>query len=166
MQQDASQAFREYVEQNQQAFYRLAYSYTKNPDAALDVVQEAIVKGIERIHTLKNPDYMKTWFYRVLVNEGLTYLRRNKRNLSLEECSAEEPAAEHDRTEAMDLYQSVQRLTPKLKTVVILRFFEDMKLEEIAAVTHTNLSTVKSRLYRALNLLRVELGEEGEHEKT
>lgn len=49
-----TQAFREYITQNQQAFYRLAYSYTKNSDAALDVVQDAIVKGIEKLHTLRN----------------------------------------------------------------------------------------------------------------
>ena len=52
-----TQAFREYITQNQQAFYRLAYSYTKNSDAALDVVQDAIVKGIEKLHTLRNPTF-------------------------------------------------------------------------------------------------------------
>lgn len=85
-----TQAFREYITQNQQAFYRLAYSYTKNSDAALDVVQDAIVKGIEKLHTLRNPAYMKTWFYRILVNEGLNYLR-GKKVVSLDEY-AESPS--------------------------------------------------------------------------
>ena len=48
-------------------------------------------------------------------------------------------------------------LDPKLKTVVMLRFFEDMKLEDIAAITGAPLSTVKSRLYKALKLLKVDL---------
>ncbi len=154
------QMFREYITQNQQSFYRLAYSYTKNSDAALDVVQNAIVKGIEKLHTLRNPDFMKTWFYRIVVNEGLTYLRRNN-VISLEEYGETALPVGEDRDVAqnVDLYNAVQKLEPKLKTIVILRFFEDMKLEDIAAVTGENLSTVKSRLYKALRLLKLDLQE-------
>ena len=150
-----TQAFREYITQNQQAFYRLAYSYTKNSDAALDVVQDAIVKGIEKLHTLRNPAYMKTWFYRILVNEGLNYLR-GKKVISLDEYAESSLSAAEDRDVAqdVDLYNAVQRLEPKLRTVVILRFFEDMKLEDIASITGDPLSTVKSRLYKALKLLK------------
>ena len=60
---------------------------------------------------------------------------------------------------SVDLYNAVQRLEPKLRTVVILRFFEDMKLEDIASITGDPLSTVKSRLYKALKLLKVDLQE-------
>lgn len=156
----AMQTFREYITQNQQSFYRLAYSYTKNSDAALDVVQNAIVKGIEKLHTLRNPDFMRTWFYRILVNEGLTYLRRNN-VISLEEYgeTALPVGKDMDVAQNVDLYNAVQKLEPKLKTIVILRFFEDMKLEDIAAVTGDNLSTVKSRLYKALRLLKLDLQE-------
>ena len=155
-----TQAFREYITQNQQAFYRLAYSYTKNSDAALDVVQDAIVKGIEKLHTLRNPAYMKTWFYRILVNEGLNYLR-GKKVVPLDEYAESPLSAAEDRDVAqdVDLYNAVQRLEPKLRTVVILRFFEDMKLEDIASITGDPLSTVKSRLYKALKLLKVDLQE-------
>ena len=153
-----TQDFREYITQNQQAFYRLAYSYTKNSDAALDVVQDAVVKGIEKLHTLRNPAYMKTWFYRILVNQALTYLR-GKKVVSLEEYTESTcPAAEEqDVAQNVDLYRAVQGLEPILRTIVILRFFEDMKLEDIAAITGAPLSTVKSRLYKALKLLKVDL---------
>ena len=97
-----TQAFREYITQNQQAFYRLAYSYTKNSDAALDVVQDAIVKGIEKLHTLRNPAYMKTWFYRILVNEGLNYLR-GKKVVSLDEYAESPLSAAEDRDVAQDV---------------------------------------------------------------
>ena len=52
------------------------------------------------------------------------------------------------------------RLEPKIRTVIILRFYEGMKLEEIAEVTGSRLSTVKSRLYRGLELLRLDLSQE------
>ena len=64
-----------------------------------------------------------------------------------------------DIPEALDLYRAVQSLEPKLRTVIMLRFFEDMKLEEISKVTHTNLSTVKSRLYKGLHVLRCDMKE-------
>ena len=60
----------------------------------------------------------------------------------------------------MDLYAAIDRLDPKLKTVVMLRFFEDMKLAEIAQVTGANLNTVKSRLSTALRRLRLAMEEE------
>ena len=156
-----TQAFREYITQNQQAFYRLAYSYTKNSDAALDVVQDAIVKGIEKLHTLRNPAYMKTWFYRILVSEGLNYLR-GKKVVSLDEYAESPLSAAEDRDVAqdVDLYNAVQRLEPKLRTVVILRFFEELKFDEIAAMTQTNVNTIKSQVYKGLKLLKTQLKQE------
>ena len=62
-----------------------------------------------------------------------------------------------DISEYIDLYQALDKLPIKLKTVVLLRFFEDMKLEEIAQITGVNLSTVKSRLYKALKVLKINM---------
>ena len=58
-----------------------------------------------------------------------------------------------------DRYEAIEQLNPDLKTVVILRFFEDLKFEDIAKITKTNINTVKSRLYKALKLLRVSIEE-------
>lgn len=55
------------------------------------------------------------------------------------------------------MYDAIDGLNPKLKTIVILYFFEGMKLEEISKITHTNLSTVKSRLYKALDILKIKM---------
>lgn len=62
-----------------------------------------------------------------------------------------------DSLDNIDLYKAIDELNPKLKTIIILRFFEDMKLEDIANITHTNVNTVKSRLYKALHLLKINL---------
>ena len=61
---------------------------------------------------------------------------------------------DRDIPQAIDLYRAIGKLEPQLKTVVILKYFEDMTFEQIAQVTEGNLSTVKSRLYRALQLLK------------
>ena len=149
----------EYLEENQERFYRIAFSYAKNRESALDLVQDAIVRAITNISSLKKQEYLKTWFYRILVNECLMYLRKNK-ILFLPDLEEQFDLPHSDkRFEDIELYEAVQQLEPELKTVVILRFFEDLKLEDIARIPKTNLSTVKSRLYRALKLLRVSIEE-------
>ena len=79
--------------------------------------------------------------------------------LPFEEDLLPQPTAEVTPLEMLSL---IEKLEPELKTIIFLRFYEEMKLEEIAKVTETNLSTVKSRLYRALRLLRLEIAEEEE----
>ena len=95
-----------------------------------------------------------------MVNESISYLRRNKRRLA--EASALDglTSEETDIPQAIDLYRAVERLDPKLRGIVVLRYFEDLKLEEVSAVTGLKLSTVKARLYKALRLLKNEMGEE------
>lgn len=60
----------------------------------------------------------------------------------------------------MDLQDAIDQLPPKYKTLIILRFFEDLKIHEIAAITDLNVNTVKTRLYSALKKLRIEVGED------
>lgn len=150
----------EYIIAHQEAFYRLAFSYVKNRDAALDVVQESIVRALSKSDSLRQPEYMKTWFYRILLNESMNHYRRSKRLVPLEESAADAPAPAGDPAERLDLYAAIDRLDPKEQAIIRLRFFEDMKLEEIARITGTNLNTVKSRLYKSLRKLRDLTGEE------
>ena len=79
--QELRDEFIQFVTQRQQEFYRLAFRYTHDQDGAMDVVQEALEKALRALPSLRQPEYMKTWFYRILVNESLTYLRKNKREL-------------------------------------------------------------------------------------
>ena len=148
--------FQELVEEHQADLYRLAYSYMKNRDDALDVVQESILKGLSKLPTLRNEQSMRVWMTRIVVNESISRLRRRRPDFSYQEWDG--PAEpEQNRDELVDLRRSLGLLDPKLRTVVVLRFFEDMKLEDITHVVRAPLSTVKSRLYRALAQLRVDL---------
>ncbi len=159
MEQHKGQQLTEYIVAHQEEFYRLAFSYVKNRDAALDVVQESIVKALSRADSLRQPQYMKTWFYRILLNESMNHYRRGKRLVPLETVP-DAPAPTGDPADRLDLYAAIDRLSPQEQAVIRLRFFEDMKLEEIAQVTGANLNTVKSRLYKSLRKLRELTGEE------
>lgn len=144
-----------YILENQTNFYRLAFSYTKNREAALDVVQNAICKGLEKYKDIRNIKYLKTWFYRVLVNECLIYMQKNKREFLCEPSEMKEevyvePAYEHSNM----VYEFIDALPEQNKTVIMLHYYEEMTLKEISQILGVNLNTVKSRLYAGLNKLK------------
>ena len=68
-----------YIIENQNKFYRLAFSYAQNQEDALDIVQNAVLKALDHYESLKNYDAIKTWFYRILVNESIYFLKKNKK---------------------------------------------------------------------------------------
>ncbi len=156
--QESLELLKDYILSEQNKFYRVAYSYTKNNDDAADVVQEAICKSIAKVNTLNNPESVKTWFYRILINESLNYIRKSKRIVLDEELIENISYEDKDVSESYSMLQAIYKLEPRLRTIIILKYYEEMKLTEIASITKSNLNTVKSRLYRALKLLKISMG--------
>ncbi|MCM3638387.1 sigma-70 family RNA polymerase sigma factor [Sporosarcina luteola] len=154
-----------YIVENQHIYYRLAFSYVKNKENALDIVQEAIYKALLSIDRLDEVNYLKTWLYRIVVNTSIDFIRKHQRVSIMEDDVLEShlPTSENEMSD-LDLQDAVDQLPPTYKTIIILRFFEDLKLDEIAEITGDNLNTVKTRLYTALRKLRVEMGEEQTYE--
>ncbi len=151
----------EFVQENRQRHYRIAYSYVRNEQDALDIVQEATLKALRSIDRLREVRYLKTWFYRILVNTALDFIRKHGRVTLMEDDTIDFfLPSEVNHPENVDLQKAIYELEPMYQTVIILRFFEDLKLSEIAKITDVNLNTVKTRLYTALRQLRVEMGEE------
>ena len=135
-------------------FYRLAYSYVQNREDALDVVQESACKAIIQCKKLKDTTKLLPWLCRIVVNTSLDLLRNQIKEQPAEELPE---AAAEDKYEELDLKKALNRLEPENRTVIILRYFEDMKIEDIALVVDENVNTVKTRLYRSLKKLRIQL---------
>ncbi len=142
-------------------YYRLAYSFVHNEADACDIVQNGAYKALRGSHTLKQPEYVKTWVYRIMLNECFSRAKAPD-YLSYEAVQAEygEEAAVEDRYANLDLQRAIDALSISDKTVVILKYFEDRQLEEIAEILDENVNTVKSRLYRSLKKLREILEDE------
>ena len=148
-----------YLVAEQTRFYRLAYSYLRSQEDAMDAVQTAVCRALERRDSLRSTAAMKTWFYRILVNTCLDTLRRRDRSVPLsewEDTGREDPLPPDD-----SLSRQVDALPEAVSTVIKLRFYEELSLKEIGEVTGCNLNTVKSRLYAGLKKLRIAM--EGEH---
>lgn len=135
-------------------FYRIAFSYVRSEADAQDIVQESAYKAIYHAKKLKKPEYAKTWICRIVINEAVSYLRKRQKEQTEPMLVDMEDREKEDMT---DLRTALEKLAPEEKTVIILRFFEDMKLEEIAAACEESVSTVKSRLYRTLKKLKLDL---------
>lgn len=149
----------------QEDFYRLAYSYVKNQQDALDIVQDAIQKGLLALERLEQIDSMKSWFYKIVVRTAIDFLRKHKRvTVTDDETLGYLQSGEEDHYEDIDLHEALERLPVAYRTIIILRYFEDLKLDEIAKIVDENINTVKTRLYRGLKLLRVEITEGIMHE--
>lgn len=141
---------------NYNKYYRLAKSYTHNSDDALDIVQNGACKAIMSGNKLKNEAFVETWIYRIMLNEIFRFCKTNRNILIVPQDMAPETGKE-DTYENFDLQVALDRLEPKDKSVIILKYFEDMKLSEIAQILNEKESTIKSRLYRSLDKLKLQL---------
>ncbi|MFT8318148.1 MAG: sigma-70 family RNA polymerase sigma factor [Sporolactobacillus sp.] len=142
-------------------FYRLAYSYVDNENDAMDVVQEAIYKAFKAVHNLKHTDALKTWLFRIVINTALDVIRKRRHLAYIEpEYLEEQEEVQPPLDQKMDLKDALSRLPYKYRHIIILHYFEDLTIETVAAILDENLNTIKTRLYKALKMLRIDLKNE------
>ncbi|MFD4929633.1 RNA polymerase sigma factor [Peribacillus butanolivorans] len=163
---DINQLIAARITERQENLYRLAFYYVKNKEDALDIVQESIRKALASSSKIKDAASIDSWLYKIIVRTALDVLRKNKKlTIADDETIEYLRSGEEDHYRDLDLQRAMEGLSIKYKTVVILRFFEDLKLEEIAEVLEENVSTIKTRLYKALQLLRINMTEQEEMKK-
>jgi RNA polymerase sigma-70 factor (ECF subfamily) len=148
----------ECITDNKEAFYRLAYSYVKNENDAVDILQDSIQKAISSKRHIKNEQYIKSWFYRIVVNTSLDFLKKQKKLMFVDEEALESYAdGVENQYSNIDLERALESLSLKYRSVIVLRYFEDLKIEEVAEILNENPNTIKTRLTKALKLLRIQM---------
>lgn len=145
--------FIETVDKNRTAMFRLAYSIVLNKEDAEDSVSECILKAYSHLADLKNIKKMKAWLFQILVNESKTCLRKKKR-IELVADSSVFLEKEQTTDSPYDLLEFVCQLEENFKEVIILYYFEDFRVKEIAKILDISEGTVKSRLFRAREELK------------
>jgi len=153
-------AFTELIKSCQEKLYRIAYSYVKNKDDALDIVGETVYTAYTKIETLKNPEYFTTWIIRITINQSINFIKKHQRVILHDEnIYIPSEIKEDNEEEIMDLENAMDKLNKDQKTVIILKYFEDLTLTQVAQVMQKPLGTVKTYLNSALKSLRLELKE-------
>ena len=155
-------SFEVLLKKYKQYLYKIAYSYTKNEQDSLDLIQECSYKAWLNIKKLKKHSSFKVWVSRILVNIAIdTYYRQSKNQIV--EIGDEVLSFENENlsiVEKVDLQNAIDLLKPEYKTVIILKYFDDMTIDNISEVMDVCPNTVKTYLRRAKACIKSILKEE------
>lgn len=154
------EAFFQLISSFKEQLYRIAYSYLKNEAEALEAIQETTCRAYQSLHKLKDTSYFKTWLIRILINYCIDEQKRKNRQVILSD--QEEPQQEGLVEDQISIEAALQKIDARYRTVIRLKYFEDMTVKEIASVINCPEGTVKTRLHRGLEHLRGLLNRDGE----
>ena len=171
-------AYEALITQFQQAIYSLVCRLLNDPADAPDVVQDVFIKVFRSISTFRGQSSLKTWIYRIAVNEAYNHRRwfgrRRVHEVGLEEeqpngmtyqqVLVDRERSPYDRTldqeTRVQVEAALRYVKPVYRTAVILRDVEELSYEEIAEILKINIGTVKSRILRGREALRMQLREQ------
>lgn len=151
------------ISENEKMVYHIAYRMMQNEQEAKDISQEIFLKVYKNIQKFDEKSAFSTWLYRIAVNTCIDALRKRKRteSISLEEHrqqhyneeiadSAQTPEESYlQKEKQMQVMETIQKLSPEHKAMILMRDMEDMTYGEIAECLSLSLGTVKSRIVRA-----------------
>lgn len=166
-------AFAEIVELYQDKLYRVCYRMLGNKHEAEDIAQEAFVRAFINIHTFDINRKFSTWLYRIGTNLCIDRIRKKKPDYYLDAdiagtdglnmysqiaSTTELPEEEVVKMEMQERVQyEITRLPDKYRAVIILKYMEDLPLQEISEILDMPLGTVKTRIHRGREALRKQL---------
>jgi RNA polymerase sigma-70 factor (ECF subfamily) len=154
-------AFYELIQERKATLYKTAYAYVKNKDDAMDIIGETVYRAYISIGKLREPDFFNTWLTRILINSSIDYIKKNKKVIpSGDEINTSKVDNICNSEINMDLYNAIDKLQPKFKTIIILKYFQDLTIPQIADILQYPVGTVKTYLNKALKELRIDLKEE------
>ncbi|MBS5950035.1 MAG: sigma-70 family RNA polymerase sigma factor [Clostridium sp.] len=139
-------AFTKLIEENIKSIYRVAKGILSSEDDIEDAIQNTILKAYSNIKTLRKEELFKTWLIKILINECNKIYNFNKKCISLDKVIEEQY---NDKYENLDLKIAVDSLPEELRLVIVLFYFEDLKISEVSEIIGIPEGTVKSRLSRA-----------------
>jgi RNA polymerase sigma-70 factor (ECF subfamily) len=167
--------YRRLYDRYKDRIYNVCYRITGNPSDALDASQETFGILFRRLTEFRFESRFSSWVYRIAVNASIDVRRRQRsRRLAsidalqesteehgkfeLADTAIEMPAASATRHELeIEIQRAISRISPKFRTVIVLRYIENLSYEEISETLRISLGTVKSRLARAHQALDKEL---------
>lgn len=138
--------------------YRVAYGILENQEDASDAISSATLKAYEKITTLRELEFFKTWITRILINECNSIIKQKRKVVYIENYEENQNDSYISNNEtSIDIKQAMKNIDKDLKQIVILYYFDDLSVEEISNILQIPKGTVKSRLSRARQVLAKEL---------
>ncbi|RDY26722.1 RNA polymerase sigma factor [Romboutsia weinsteinii] len=147
--------FTKHIFELEGSLYRISKSILKNEQDCEDAVNNAILKAYEKLDTLKQEQYFRTWLIRIVINECNSLRSKQLTFLSFEEVFKIRKIDEKE--DYSDLYVAIQNLSSKIRIPIVLYYIEGYSIEEIKEILDIPEGTVKSRLSRGRKLLKIKL---------
>lgn len=144
---------------HKEALLRTAMAFLKNEHEALEALQETTYRAYKKIRTLKEPAYARTWLIRIMINYCQDQLKKGKRYVQGGQTA--DPSVSDDLTQ-LELQEALGMLSPADQQLIYLKYFQDVKIKDIAALEKIPEGTVKSRLHKTLRTLRSHFEGKGE----
>lgn len=144
--------FTELVLESENTLYRVSMSMLQNESDCEDAVQTAILTAYEKLSDLRHEEFFKTWLVRILINVCKKQLRFRKRHTEL----SEDIPLQSDEVSGY-VRDAVDKLLEKFRQVIVLFYIEEFSVKEIKQILKIPEGTVKSRLSKGRELLRLEL---------
>ncbi|ASA97338.1 MULTISPECIES: RNA polymerase sigma factor SigW [Anoxybacillus] len=167
-------AFADIVEMYKDKIYQLCYRMLGNRHEAEDAAQEAFIRAYVNIHTYDPTMKFSSWLYRIATNLSIDRMRKKKPDVYLDaEVSgtdgltmysqlADKGTSPEDALESLELQKMVQeailKLPEKYRTVIVLKYIDELSLQEISDILNLPIGTVKTRIHRGREALRKHLG--------
>ncbi len=151
-------AFETLIKQESEKLYKTAFLYVRNKEDALDVLQETVYKAFISIKQVKQPEFFSTWLTKILIRTAFDLLRKRKNVLMDESILNTYPVeTKQDIEGRLDLLNAITTLNHNYQTVIILFYYHDLTIHEIAEIMEKPENTVKTYLRRAKLELREQL---------
>lgn len=157
------QAFINIIEEHKIALYKVMKAILQNEDDVCDAMQETLIDIYENIHKLQKEKYFKTWATRIAINECYHIIRKQKINQDkIVKMQRESSAQEKEslNIEKTDIEIAISKLDKDLRLVVVMYYYNNLKVSDIAKTLEIPAGTVKSRLSRARESLYESLKQE------
>lgn len=157
-------SFCELIRLHEKSMYSLAFSIVRNDADAAEVISEAIYRAYRNLASLKDDKAFKPWILKIIHNTAVDYIRKNTKIVPLEDIEMPDDGVESEIITTVSLRKAVDSLSLPYRTIIVLYYYEDLPITQIANVTNTTIVTVKQRLSRARKQLREILKEEFRYE--
>lgn len=150
-----AEAFITLIEENKQGMYKVARGFLQNEEDVADAMSETVLKCFEKVGTLRNGAYFKTWMIRILINNCKDMIRKRKGDISMEELY--EMEYQEPPNEEQEFRELIEPLQEQDRSIFTLHYVYGLKVKEIAACMEMNENTVVSRLKRGRETLRIQM---------
>lgn len=159
-QQGDDEAFFQLLNVEKERLYRIAFAYLRNESDALEAIQETTCRAYVKLRKIKEPRYFATWLIRILIHYCIDEQKRKRKVVILPQFP--EPASNTPTADdKLSLEGAIDQLAPHYRHIIILKYYQDMTLTEIARLLEKPEGTVKTWLNKALKQLRSQIGPEG-----